>query len=639
MRDVSAIKHRIYGVAARGIPFIREDIIAEGNRDQIKEAFDHENRELIDAAHDDIRRNQYQGFLRGLIRQLSDKDKITDLNKIGPEFSGKLRTFSEYLASLGGEADRYQEWELFAMWPLYLSEINQTFAEATNFRNAYREFYDAHARHLTESEVRQRSVKSYVPIIRRPFSNVGEVKALVDVDTEWSIDVLPEPDNWQGPSLYGFILSVVDGQLHMGFYDFNGVMREVYTDEKTETALRAIGLIGNEGLVVLVRSSFQEQLSGHAVPGVGGRISLGGHSHPRGSGVTPSESRSLGSPADVELFALSLSGLPEGYPVNKYIPAFARRKGAKAGQGTKKQKDRKAETASNIPSKDNLMTILGGAIKQLEVFAKSRKGAESQLPIDELILYLKVLRAMYEETVGQWEGTGADDEYMHRYKAEFAGELAHHPAFQADAQRMLDESLEGAFRVLAQQIPDAFFDEPGSLNRMVSVVNQVIVESLAHLALREMAIALINDPRTYGLGDIDLTETGSTKADLVKKIRGWVETAKRRIAGEGAIETSHAEGTKPKAPADYSSHFSIDDRTQQLGSVSDVLFNKAGKIGEEEMQYGLKPRLEDVVRQRANRLLILADKAVNDDPELAEAALREYLRLVKMFGKKAQCFF
>lgn len=75
VRDESAIRHRIYGIAAQGIPFIREDIIAEGNRDQIKEALDHENRELTEATHDDIRRDQYQGNLRALITQLSERDK------------------------------------------------------------------------------------------------------------------------------------------------------------------------------------------------------------------------------------------------------------------------------------------------------------------------------------------------------------------------------------------------------------------------------------------------------------------------------------------------------------------------------------------------------------------------------------
>ncbi len=75
IRDDSAIRHRIYGVATQSIPFVREDIIARGNRDQIKEAFDHENRELSSAKHDDIRANQYQGGLRILISLLSEEDK------------------------------------------------------------------------------------------------------------------------------------------------------------------------------------------------------------------------------------------------------------------------------------------------------------------------------------------------------------------------------------------------------------------------------------------------------------------------------------------------------------------------------------------------------------------------------------
>ncbi len=75
VRDEAAIKNRIYGIAANGIPFIREDIISEGNRDQIKEAIDHERRELTAEDHDNIRAEQYQGGLRNFITELSDKDK------------------------------------------------------------------------------------------------------------------------------------------------------------------------------------------------------------------------------------------------------------------------------------------------------------------------------------------------------------------------------------------------------------------------------------------------------------------------------------------------------------------------------------------------------------------------------------
>jgi len=79
VRDHEAIKHRIYGMAAEGQTFIREDIIKEGNQDQIKEAMDHERLELIMEDHDQIRDVQYKGEpgqdLRVLITKLSTRDK------------------------------------------------------------------------------------------------------------------------------------------------------------------------------------------------------------------------------------------------------------------------------------------------------------------------------------------------------------------------------------------------------------------------------------------------------------------------------------------------------------------------------------------------------------------------------------
>ena len=88
LRNEESIKHRIYGFAVDGIAFIREDILSEGNDEQVKEALDHEARELTDKEHDVIREEQYQGGLRELITQLSDRDKARyDGKGIGGEES------------------------------------------------------------------------------------------------------------------------------------------------------------------------------------------------------------------------------------------------------------------------------------------------------------------------------------------------------------------------------------------------------------------------------------------------------------------------------------------------------------------------------------------------------------------------
>lgn len=471
---------------------------------------------------------------------------------------GKFRTFKEYIvSSLGKEMEEIQDPTLCVMWALYLSELDMTFAEAGDFREAYSMFYDAHARHLSEGKIDPKSVKAYVPLIRKPFTSVKEIKDIINVDTEWSIDFLPEPDNWKGLSLYGFILSVVRGQLHISFYDSEGLIRKFTKDRETETALKALGLIGDKGLVILVRSSFNEQLKDYSVPGVGGRISLGGHSHPKGSGVTPSESRTFDDPADVELFALRSAKLPEGYPIDRDIPEITARE----------------QIALNKNKPVSLDKMLEKTINSLEAFIRTEGEEGSSLPIDELALYLKVLKAMHEETIKKWESSKGNNPYMYIDRAEFAGELAYHPRFQGDAEKILDESIEGAFRVLAG--PDDY--EMTSIERTRDVMYQVVRELSRHPEFRKKAIALINDPRTYGLNDV-------TPADGLNK---------------SIVVNVDAQG---------------------LASASERLFEIA-------------PRPEDVVGERAVRLFILADGYVNDDLEMAETVLKEYLRIIKIADK------
>ncbi len=79
-RDNSAMNNRIYGFAAHGHGFLREDILTQGTKGQIKEALDHEARELSDALHVNIREEQFQGGLRELITILSTKDKDEGLS-------------------------------------------------------------------------------------------------------------------------------------------------------------------------------------------------------------------------------------------------------------------------------------------------------------------------------------------------------------------------------------------------------------------------------------------------------------------------------------------------------------------------------------------------------------------------------
>ncbi|UCD15176.1 MAG: hypothetical protein JSV34_05515, partial [Candidatus Omnitrophota bacterium] len=532
-------------------------------------------------------------------------------------------TFEEYVTDFTeSRVEELTEIELLLMRQRYFQALDKAFIGAGDFREAYRLLYDVHEKHLTEGKVKPKAVKAYVSIVRRPFSSVKEIKDIVDVDGEWSISFLPEPDNWKGLRLYSFILCIVGGQLHMSFYDGNGLIREFNTDEETQTALRTIGLIGTRGLVVLVRSSFTEQLEGNVILGVASRISLEGHSHRKGCGVIPSRAHGLDDLADVELFALMVTNLPAGYPVDKYIPEVATRK----QQDLDKDKNRKI-----YPIKKTTNTYLHKRGKDIVVRRES-------LPVNELVLYFRCLKAMYEETIGRYREPVDGNAYAHKYRAEFAGELAYHYSrFSTCLREMLKESFEGAFKILAKKIPANPMKGPGSLAQMMDIVKQIILECSTHPDLRPIAIALINDPRTYGLGDFVWAEAAvgeiegkktamcATFAQKVQRLIGGVE---RRIIGQGRAKTGQSKEKKADSmlfiPADIIS-------TEELVRRFE-LFRENIK-GKRETRDEQEPSFEDVILAMAERLLILADGSVNDAPEIAEIVLRKYAKLVATFGE------
>ena len=73
-RDASARFHRMLGLADDAI-FLREDILDQGNDEQLAEALDHESIERTAATHDQARGAQYQGGLTALIKSLIEQDK------------------------------------------------------------------------------------------------------------------------------------------------------------------------------------------------------------------------------------------------------------------------------------------------------------------------------------------------------------------------------------------------------------------------------------------------------------------------------------------------------------------------------------------------------------------------------------
>jgi len=565
--------------------------------------------------------------------------------------SERFRTFMEYSSSsLGRDLNSLGELELMLMWPLYSFEVDRKFAEVSDYRAAYKEFYDAYAKSVTRGALQLGAVQSYAPIIKRPFSTVQEVKDVVNIDTEWSIDFLTAPENWKGPTLYNFILCVMgDGQLHMSFYDGDGLIREFKTDQETEKALREIGVIDGNGLLVLVRSSLDDRLKNNAVPGIGNRIGLAGHSHPKGSNVVPSQTNRMGAPADVELFHMKWMGLPTKFPTDRVIPALAQRPQPAIEAGQDAQNEPKEELA--VPDR-NLPGVLSTYIERLEAASSAHGKTAKGLPIDELVLYLKVLNAMYEETIAGFKRYNMDHEYVHLHRAEFAGELAYHPRFQVDARDMLRESFVGAFRLLAQNFQGSF-DSSSSLDEMMGIMSQLVEEASTHPELREMALNIINDPKTYGLEDIDLSNTDLTRVYPVsaeqkpvatpeqptapRGVRGLIGAITNKVWGkapEGALVLQTVESPSTEESTAITP---VALQTIELAVVSNGLIVAAEK-SDRNFSYGLSYRAQDVIRARTRRLLIMANNVVNDDPQLAESCLREYLRLLTTYGDRMKFY-
>lgn len=71
--DRSAAFHRIYGLSAQERIFVRADILAEGNQDQIREALDHLRLKATGLAYEDLKEIQFHGRLRDLITKLSHR--------------------------------------------------------------------------------------------------------------------------------------------------------------------------------------------------------------------------------------------------------------------------------------------------------------------------------------------------------------------------------------------------------------------------------------------------------------------------------------------------------------------------------------------------------------------------------------
>ena len=318
---------------------------------------------------------------------------------------------------------------------------------------------------------------------------------------------------------------------------------------------------------------------------------------------------------------------------------------------------------AQIDRDTNLPKVLSLYEKRLEMAAKSSSAQATHLPIDELALYLRVLNAMYEETIARYQRSGTNHEYVQSDKTEFAGELAYHPRFEGDAYDMLRASFEGAFRVLGQNDSLGGMDSATPLDRMMSIMSRLVEETSIHPAYREMALSIINDPKTYGLEGLDLSDTDLTTLYPALEVREPVKSPveqltttqrgiKAVIGGFRKLVSKRGKSVEEISPA-APEHTALKGSGQEispmialksaeLAVVSNGLITAMGKkVRDNEgwvSNYRLDYRVEGVIRARTRRLLILANGAVNDDPQLAEVCLREYLRLLSTYGDRMKFY-
>jgi len=121
-RGTSAIFHRMLGLADDAI-FLREDILDQGDDEQLAEALDHENIERTAATHIQARGAQYQGNLTALTKSLIEQDKryVAKHPEQFEKFGGIV--FDEKVVTLEGKSTE----------PFYVSpEIAEGFKQASS---------------------------------------------------------------------------------------------------------------------------------------------------------------------------------------------------------------------------------------------------------------------------------------------------------------------------------------------------------------------------------------------------------------------------------------------------------------------------------------------------------------------------
>ncbi len=222
-------------------------------------------------------------------------------------------------------------------------------------------------------------------------------------------------------------------------------------------------------------------------------------------------------------------------------------------------------------------------------------------------LYRSSLEAMFQEAIVRSVRAGVIHEYRWKDQAKFAGELVAGPQTFELGRTMLEDAYKQG--VLLEGRLDA---DGGPVDQRFGVAHDVIVEMAKHPDLRQRALELVFDPRTYGM-KIDATNE------------------------QGFRETREAMGSKrPSAAPEIQRQASIDPENHSVKRVLGRFFGMASNVDlpmvpptSQFPKVRINVSIHDpVVLGKMQALVLAVLKEVGDsDMELAERLIRFRMQL------------
>lgn len=217
------------------------------------------------------------------------------------------------------------------------------------------------------------------------------------------------------------------------------------------------------------------------------------------------------------------------------------------------------------------------------------KGPENFLPVPRVRtsqenLYQKVIEMMYEETIAIYRRAKAFHQYTWQYQAEFAGELLNHPATFETGRGLLEESYAKGV-----DLGEGFDGDGWPVNQTYEIATVVITEMGRHPNLRERALELIFDSRTYGFQkNAEEAKDFEKTQELIKPER---QLSTDRVEEKGLVKgfLNRFARMKPNLPAQKIKR-SIHN-PEILGKMIHLILCLAESIGDDDLE--LSNRLID----------------------------------------------